>query len=161
MNKQDIINKVFADKQLGLASRASATRTVDAVLGAIQNGLKEDGVVQMYGFGTFRVRTRAARTGRNPQNGQKIKIKASRRVGFRAGVDMMSKADRFDSRDVTSTHAMAMCGVKMEGDKVLYWVSENTFGLVRGADGWGCVGAALRGRRGRMANLFQKSKHFF
>lgn len=98
MNKQDIINKVFADKQLGLASRASATRTVDAVLGAIQNGLKEDGVVQMYGFGTFRVRTRAARTGRNPQNGQKIKIKASKRVGFRAGVDMMSKADRFKAK---------------------------------------------------------------
>ena len=48
----------------------------------------------------------------------------------------MSKADRFDSRDVTSTHAMAMCGVKMEGEKIVYWVSENTFGTVRGADGY-------------------------
>lgn len=94
MNKQDIINKVFADKQLGLPSRASATRTVDAVLGAIQNGLKEDGVVQMYGFGTFRVRARAARTGRNPQNGEKIKIRATKRVGFRAGVDMIEKVKR-------------------------------------------------------------------
>ena len=48
----------------------------------------------------------------------------------------MTKAERFDSRDVTSTHAMAMCGVKMEGNGVLYWVAENSFGLGRGADGY-------------------------
>jgi aminobenzoyl-glutamate utilization protein B len=50
----------------------------------------------------------------------------------------MGKAELFDSRDVTSTHAMAMCGVKCTPDKsgIEYWVAENSFGLGRGADGY-------------------------
>ena len=50
----------------------------------------------------------------------------------------MGKAELFDSRDVTSTHAMAMCGVKRTPDKsgIEYWVAENSFGLGRGADGY-------------------------
>ena len=50
----------------------------------------------------------------------------------------MTKAELFDSRDVTSAHAMAMCGVKRTPDKlgIDYWVAENSFGLVRGADGY-------------------------
>ena len=94
MNKQEIIGKVFANKQLGLASRAQAARTVDAVFDSIYAGLKETGVVQMYGFGTFPVRNRAARLGRNPQDGSTIKIKSTKRISFRAGVDMVEHAKR-------------------------------------------------------------------
>ncbi|MBE7443970.1 MAG: HU family DNA-binding protein [Planctomycetia bacterium] len=82
MNKQTLIESVT--KELGI-SKAHGERAVNAVLNSISQGLKKDKNVQLIGFGTFLVRTRKARKGRNPQTGEAIKIKASKTVGFRVG----------------------------------------------------------------------------
>jgi DNA-binding protein HU-beta len=66
------------------------------VLDGIAAGSKKDGNVQLIGFGTFAVKARAARTGRNPQTGATIKIKASKTVGFKAGAAL--KADAAKSK---------------------------------------------------------------
>ena len=82
MNKAQLVEAVAAD--LG-GSGADAQRAVAAVLDGIKNGLKTDGAVSLVNFGTFEVRMRKARTGRNPRTGETIQIKASKSVGFRAG----------------------------------------------------------------------------
>ena len=71
-------------------SKAQADRAVGAVLDSIQRGLKKRGEVSIVGFGTFRVKERAARTGRNPRTGEQIKIKKSKSVGFKAGKPLKS-----------------------------------------------------------------------
>ena len=96
MNKQDLIDAILANKEAGIDSKAAAGRAVDAVLDGIAAGIKKDGNVQLIGFGTFAVKTRAARTGRNPQTGATIKIKASKTVGFKAGAAL--KADAAKSK---------------------------------------------------------------
>jgi DNA-binding protein HU-beta len=96
MNKQDLIEAVLANKEAGIESKAAAARAIDAVLDGIAAGLKKDGNVQLIGFGTFAVKSRAARTGRNPQTGATIKIKASKTVGFKAGAAL--KADAAKSK---------------------------------------------------------------
>ena len=58
---------------------------VDTVLAGIQKGLREDNCVTIAGFGTFEVKARKARVGRNPHTGEPIRIEAGRRVGFRMG----------------------------------------------------------------------------
>lgn len=90
MNKQDLIEAVLASKAFD--SKAAAGRAVDAVLDGIAAGIKKDGNVQLIGFGTFAVKTRAARDGRNPLTGEKIKIKASKTVGFKAGTALKADA---------------------------------------------------------------------
>ena len=77
------LNEAVA-KEMG-ESKAAADRAVGAVLVAIQKGLKKQKEVSLVGFGTFRVKQRAARMGRNPKTGEQIKIKASKSVGFKAG----------------------------------------------------------------------------
>ena len=69
-------------------SKAQADRAVGAVLEGIQRGLKKAGEVSIVGFGTFRVKQRAARLGRNPRTGEQIKIKASKTIGFKPGKTM-------------------------------------------------------------------------
>jgi DNA-binding protein HU-beta len=64
-------------------TKAGAERCVNAVIDGIKKGVKKDKSVQMVGFGTFSIRKRAARTGRNPQTGETIKIKASKSVAFK------------------------------------------------------------------------------
>ena len=96
MNKQDLIDAILANKEAGIESKAAAGRALDAVLDGIAAGLKKDGNVQLIGFGTFSVKARAARTGRNPQTGATIKIKASKTVGFKAGAAL--KADAAKSK---------------------------------------------------------------
>lgn len=71
-------------KELNI-SKAQGERAINAVLDSITKGLKKDKSVQLIGFGTFLVKTRKARKGRNPQTGEAIKIKASKTVGFRVG----------------------------------------------------------------------------
>ncbi|SMP55617.1 HU family DNA-binding protein [Fibrobacter sp. UWB10] len=92
MNKQDLIDAILANKEAGIESKAAAGRAVDAVLDGIAAGLKKDASVQLIGFGTFSVKTRAARTGRNPQTGATIKIKASKTVSFKAGAALKADA---------------------------------------------------------------------
>ena len=82
MNKGDLIDVVADDAGL---SKADATRAVDAVIGAITKALKSDQQVSLVGFGTFVVKKRAARQGRNPRTGETIQIAASNVAGFKAG----------------------------------------------------------------------------
>lgn len=80
-NKAELLELV--QKNLGAeASKRAAGDALDAVLEAISKAVKKDGVVQLIGFGTFKVAKRAARTGRNPKTGEALKIKASKSVRF-------------------------------------------------------------------------------
>ena len=92
MNKQDLIEAVLANKDAGIESKAAAARAIDAVLDGIAAGIKKDGNVQLIGFGTFSVKARAARVGINPKTMEKIKIKASKTVGFKAGAALKETA---------------------------------------------------------------------
>ncbi len=85
MNKSELVEALVKDKVSGLDSKAGAERAVNSVLASMKKGLKKDKAVQLIGFGTFSVKKRKARTGVNPQTGQKIKIKASKTVGFKPG----------------------------------------------------------------------------
>ena len=82
MNKSELIEAVSSKADL---SKADAGRAVDAAFEAITKALKKNDKVSLVGFGTFEVRKRAARTGRNPRTGETIKIKASKVPGFKAG----------------------------------------------------------------------------
>jgi DNA-binding protein HU-beta len=82
MNKGELVDAVASAAGL---SRAEATKAVDGVLDAIQGTLAKGGSVSLVGFGTFGVKARAARTGRNPRTGEAIQIKASNVPGFKAG----------------------------------------------------------------------------
>ena len=82
MNKADFIGAVSAEAEL---SKADAGRAVDAMIEVIKKALKEGDSISLVGFGTFVVRTRAARTGRNPRTGDEIKIEASNNPSFKAG----------------------------------------------------------------------------
>lgn len=82
MNKGELIDAVSA--QTGLA-KAEATRAVDAVFDTITTALRSGDTVALVGFGTFSVKSRAARSGRNPRTGETIEIAASRVPGFKAG----------------------------------------------------------------------------
>ena len=82
MNKGELIDAV--QSTLGDdTSKKAAEAAVKAVLENIATGVKKDGSVQLLGFGTFEVRTRSARTGRNPKTGETIQIAASKTVGFK------------------------------------------------------------------------------
>ncbi|MCE7032484.1 HU family DNA-binding protein [Lysobacter sp. GX 14042] len=82
MNKAEFVSAVADASEL---SRADAARAVDAVVGTITAALKKGENVTLVGFGTFEVRERAARQGRNPKTGEAIKINASKNPSFKAG----------------------------------------------------------------------------
>ena len=82
MNKNDLVQAVADEANL---SKADAARAVDAVLSSVGKALKQGDTVALVGFGTFQVKERAARTGRNPKTKEAIKIPASRTPQFKAG----------------------------------------------------------------------------
>ena len=82
MNKSELIAAVAESTE---SSKAAAGRAVDATLAAITEALSKGDQVSLIGFGAFSVRKRAARPGRDPRTGKKIKIKASKVPAFRAG----------------------------------------------------------------------------
>ncbi len=82
MNKAELVDAVASDSGL---SKADAQRALDATTGSIAKALKGGDSVSLVGFGTFSVKERAARTGRNPATGETIKIKASKTPSFKAG----------------------------------------------------------------------------
>ena len=82
MNKTDLVDAVADSADL---SKADAARAVDAVISSITKALKQGDNVTVVGFGTFQVRARAARTGRNPKTGDTINIAASKNPAFKAG----------------------------------------------------------------------------
>lgn len=81
-NKAELINQVAEATEL---SKKDATPVVEAVFEAIQSNLSEGEKVQIIGFGTFEVRDRAARKGRNPQTGEEIQIPATKVPAFKPG----------------------------------------------------------------------------
>lgn len=82
MNKAELIDAIAANAEL---SKADAGRALDATVAAITKALQKGDAVTVIGFGSFVVRARAARTGRNPKTGEEIKIGASNNPVFKAG----------------------------------------------------------------------------
>ena len=82
MNKSQLIDQIAASADI---SKAASGRALDALTDAITAALKEGDQVALVGFGTFSVRERAARSGRNPQTGATIQIPAANVPKFRAG----------------------------------------------------------------------------
>ncbi len=82
MNKSELIDAVAESADL---SKAAAGRALDGIIEAITGALKSGDQVTLVGFGTFSIKERAAREGRNPQTGATIQIKASKSPAFKAG----------------------------------------------------------------------------
>lgn len=82
MNKSQLIDKIADGADI---SKAAAGRALDAFIDAVGEALKEGDQVALVGFGTFAVRERAARSGRNPQTGAAIEIAAGKVPAFKAG----------------------------------------------------------------------------
>lgn len=82
MNKMDLVNMLA--NQSGMTKKAAGD-ALDAILDGIVSALKKGEKVTITGFGTFEVRSRSARTGRNPQTGAEITIPARKVAAFRAG----------------------------------------------------------------------------
>ncbi len=82
MNKSELIEAIAASADL---PKAAAGRALDAMVDSITDALKAEDQVVLVGFGTFTVKDRAARMGRNPQTGAPIQISAAKVPGFKAG----------------------------------------------------------------------------
>lgn len=82
MNKSEMIDAIAEGADI---SKAAAGRALDAMVEAVTETLKKGETVNLIGFGTFEVRDRKARTGRNPQTGATINIPAAKSPAFKAG----------------------------------------------------------------------------
>lgn len=82
MNKAELIAKIAEESKL---TKKAAETALDAFITSVESALKAGEKVQLVGFGTFEVRQRAARKGRNPQTKAEIKIPASKAPVFKAG----------------------------------------------------------------------------
>ncbi|SDJ81597.1 HU family DNA-binding protein [Billgrantia gudaonensis] len=82
MNKSELIEAIAASADI---PKAAATRALDAMVDTVTESLKSGDTVSLVGFGTFSVKERAARTGRNPQTGAPIQISAAKVPTFKAG----------------------------------------------------------------------------
>ncbi|MFJ7978361.1 HU family DNA-binding protein [Peribacillus sp. NPDC096379] len=85
MNKTDLVNAVAVQAEL---TKEDAKKAVDAWIETISVTLAKEEKLQLIGFGTFEVRHRAARTGRNPQTGEEIQIAASKVPAFKPGKEL-------------------------------------------------------------------------
>lgn len=88
MNRTELIEAVSGDTGL---TRQQSEAALDAIVYEITSGVRSGNPVRVTGFGTFKLRERQARRGRNPQTGAAVRIKASKSIGFSAGVKL--KAD--------------------------------------------------------------------
>ncbi|MBE8189958.1 MAG: HU family DNA-binding protein [Candidatus Thioglobus sp.] len=91
MNKSELITAIASASDL---TKADAARALDATTGSITKALASGDNVAITGFGSFLVRARAARTGRNPQTGASIQIKASKVPAFKAGKLLKESVNR-------------------------------------------------------------------
>ncbi len=82
MNKQQLIDNIATNADI---SKAAAGKALDALTSSIAQAMKNNDTVSLIGFGSFTVKERSERTGRNPQTGAEIKIPASKSVGFKPG----------------------------------------------------------------------------
>ncbi|HYF80914.1 MAG TPA: HU family DNA-binding protein [Symbiobacteriaceae bacterium] len=85
MNKQELVASVAEKADL---TKKDAEKAINAVIESIKGALNQGDKVSLVGFGTFEVRTRAARSGRNPQTGDTIKIPAGKVPAFRPGKEL-------------------------------------------------------------------------
>ena len=85
MNKADLANEVAKKAKL---SKAKAWETINATFESIRGSLKKGNKVALVGFGSFSVKQRKARNGRNPKTGETIKIKARKVPAFSAGAEL-------------------------------------------------------------------------
>jgi len=88
MNKAELIERIGAEAKI---TKVQANAAIDAFTEAVVDTLKKGDKVTLIGFGTFSVTARAARTGRNPQTGAALKIKAHKVPKFKAGKDFVTK----------------------------------------------------------------------
>lgn len=91
MTKLELVEVVSSKAEI---TKAEAHRVVDAFIEAVNKGLAADGKVIIPGFGSFEVRTRTARVGRNPRTGEQMKIEASRTPAFKPGKGMKEAVNR-------------------------------------------------------------------
>lgn len=94
MTKADLVQAVSQNKSLNDLSKKAVAAVIDETFEQIKKAVRKDERFSFPGFGTFNKKKRAARSGRNPQTGEKIKIKAQTTVGFRpaqALKDLMGK----------------------------------------------------------------------
>ncbi len=82
MNKTELVGAVAEKAEI---TKKDAEKAVNAILASIEDAMAKGDKVQLVGFGTFEVRQRAARTGRNPQTGKEIKIAATKVPAFKPG----------------------------------------------------------------------------
>jgi len=82
MNKAELIDAMASDANL---SKADAKRALESLTSNVTSALKKGDKVALIGFGTFSISSRSARTGRNPQTGAAIEIKAKKVAKFKAG----------------------------------------------------------------------------
>ncbi|MED5251923.1 MAG: HU family DNA-binding protein [Pseudomonadota bacterium] len=82
MNKSELIEAIAVSAYI---PKAAASRALDAMVESVTDSLKKGESVSLVGFGTFAIKERAARTGRNPQTGQPIEISAAKVPSFKAG----------------------------------------------------------------------------
>jgi DNA-binding protein HU-beta len=85
MNRKELVDELATRTD---CSKADAERALGALLEIISDTLKKGDSLSLVGFGTFEVRKRAARTGRNPKTGEELKIKASKAPAFKAGATL-------------------------------------------------------------------------
>lgn len=90
MNKGELINKIAEGANL---SKKDAGVALDAAIAAIGDALKAGDSVQLIGFGTFAIKERAAREGRNPRTGEVVKIAAAKAPVFKAGKALKDKVN--------------------------------------------------------------------
>jgi DNA-binding protein HU-beta len=88
MNKAELVSKISDDSGI---SRSQANTALNSFIDAVTKTLKSGNKVTLVGFGTFSVSKRNARTGRNPQTGATIKIKAKKVARFKAGKELAAK----------------------------------------------------------------------
>lgn len=91
MNKGELIEKIAKDARI---SKVQAGSALNSAIEGVTGALKRGGKVTLVGFGTFSVSSRKARTGRNPQTGQPLKISAKKVTKFSAGAELKKAVNR-------------------------------------------------------------------
>ncbi|MCM3796456.1 HU family DNA-binding protein [Priestia megaterium] len=85
MNKTELVDAVATKSEL---TKQDSKKAVDALFEMISNTLAQEEKIQLVGFGTFEIRERAERTGRNPQTGEQMTIPASKSPAFKPGKEL-------------------------------------------------------------------------
>lgn len=91
MNKAELVSSVAEKAEI---TKKDAEKVVNAVFSSIEDALAKGDKVQLVGFGTFEVRERAARTGRNPKTGEEISIPATRVPSFKPGKSLRDSVSK-------------------------------------------------------------------